>query len=99
MSVVPSGLTKCHSAISAFSYLVTNWHFPFASTISLPGFFVIRGKLADTGVGAAGTRVGTGVGEGGAGVERGVGDGVNTGVGSGVGSGVLCEAGATLATV
>ena len=78
---MPSGLTKCHSAISAFSYLVTNWHFPFASTISLPGFFVIRGRLADIGVGVTGAGVGTGVG---AGVERGVGDGVNTGVGTGV---------------
>ena len=46
----PSGLTKCHSARMAFSYLETNWHLPNSYTHSSVGFLVMRGTLYCDGI-------------------------------------------------
>ena len=92
MSRLLSGLTKCHSAQLAFSYLVTNWHLPPTGTVSPVGLLVTRGRL-DAVCAGVGTGGATGVGAG-----VGVGVGVGTGVGAGVAVGIGVETGVAAGT-
>ena len=88
----PSGLTKCQTAQTAFSYFAMNVQLPPTGTTSPVGFLVTTGGCGSSVGSGVGVDEGDALGEGfaeGFGVE--VGFGVSVGVGEGVGSGAGVE--------